>query len=310
MTLREPPKKSQAANLVGRFAGLVMLLGLFAVVIWTVATNQQAAAIQRSDPLVHAPGQYVDTPRGALHVVTVGEGSVPMVAIHHDTIAGGAPLVPLASELAERDRRVILPDLLSYGFSPRPVSPGRRLSTTGQAESVAELLDELGEAPYEVVGFGEGGEVATELAVLRPDLTSRLVLVDTPDLPVPSDGVETLEGLPFGVGEAVAYTYDGAAPGALQRFQDECPSWAHCEGEVLEHYRRASAVPGTAEAIHVRRASDPAFVAPSRLDEISVDVLVVAVGTSREEAANLAERFPQGEAQNASASELADVLAG
>lgn len=310
MTLREPPKQPQAANLIGRFLGLIVLLSLFAVVVWTMVTNQQVSAIERSDPRVHAPGEYVAVEQGSVHIVTVGDGSVDTVLIHHDTIAGAAPLVALATELSERDRRVILPDLIGYGFSSRPGRPGRALSTTGQAETVAAVLDELAGTAYEVVGFGRGGEVATELAVIRPDLTARLVLVDTPELPMARDGLHSLEGLPFGLGAAVAYTFDGAASRAVQRFQDECPSWAQCGGEVLERYRRAASVPGTAEAIRARRASDPASIAPSRLDEIGVPALVVAVDADGSNATSLAGRFPDAQAREVTAPELAESLVG
>ena len=59
MTLREPPKRPQATRLIGRFVGLIVLLALFALVVWTAATIQQAAVIERSNPQVHAPGEFV-----------------------------------------------------------------------------------------------------------------------------------------------------------------------------------------------------------------------------------------------------------
>lgn len=309
MTLREPPKEQRAANLIGRFVGLIILLALFAVLVWAAATNQQATAIQRSDPLVHSPGEYTALSLGAIHHVTVGDGAVDTVLLHYDTIAGGAPLVSLASDLADQDRSVIVPDLIGFGFSSRPEEPGRRLTTTGQAESLAALLEESGHGPLAVIGFGWGGEVATELAVLFPELVTRLALVDTPSLPVPRTGLHTLEGMPFGVGEAVAYTFHGAGRRAEGRFRDECPSWAECsEGEVAERYRRAASVPGTDRAIRARRASDPAFVAPSRLDEIQVPVTVVAVDVSREAATGLADDFPEGEAMSVQPRDLAEAL--
>lgn len=311
MTLREPPKEQRAANIVGRFVGLIILLALFAILVWTTATNQQAAAVERTDPLVHAPGEYVAIPEGVVHMLTLGEGSAGTVFIHYDTAAGAAPLVPLADRLAEAGRRVILPDMLGFGFSSRPGNPGRLLSTTGQAESLAAFLDEVGGGPFDIVGFGRGGEVAVELAVIRPDLATRVVLVDTPALPAPRTGLESLEALPFGVGKAVAYTYHGAALRAESRFQQECPSWAECSnGEVLERYRRAAAVPGTAQSIRARRASDPASLATSRLQQLTAPVAVVALDIDASEASALADDFPEGEAVEVRPGELADFLAG
>lgn len=162
-----------------------------------------------------------------------------------------------------------------------------------------------------MVGFGWGGEVATELAVLRPDLTSRLVLIDTPALPVPRDGLYQLEGMPFGLGEAVAYTFDGAGSRAEGRFLEDCPSWAECsDEEILESYRRAASVPGTAGAIRARRASEPAFVAPGRLEDITVPVMVVAVDMARGEADALADEFPEADVTAVQVRDLAATVAG
>lgn len=311
MTLREPPKQRRTVNLIGRFLGLIVLLGLFAVVVWTAATLQQVGAVERTDPLVHAPGEYVTVPGGALHMVSVGNASTDVVFLHHDTVAGGAPLVPLATRLAERERRVLLPDMVGFGFSVRRNEPGRSLSTTGQAESLAALLEEVGGAPFQVVGFGWGGEVAAELAVVRPDLVGSLVLVDTSALPYPRTGLESLEALPFGVGEAVSYTYDGADPGAERRFQEECPSWAECSSaEVLERFRRAASIPGTAASIRSRRASAPASLASARLEQITAPVTVVAVDMTRAEADELAGEFPEAEAVEAAPAELSEILTG
>lgn len=291
MTLREPPKVRRTANLIGRLVGVALLLGAFALVVWTAATNQQAAAIERSDPLVHAPGEHVAAGSGLFHVRSFGSGPTTLF-VHYDTVAGGAPLSPIAEAMAQTGRRVIVPDLIGFGFSSRPDQPGRFLSTTGLTESLAGLLDEMELGAVQVVGFGWGGEVAAELAVTRPDLVTRLVLVDTPGLPVPADRWHALGALPLGVGEAVSYTREGAGTQAEQRFGSDCPTWSDCtDPQVMEEYRRAAEVPGTARAIWARRASQRATVAATRLGEVDVPVTVVYVDQSREEADELAVRF-------------------
>lgn len=311
MTLREPPKVPRTTKLIGRIVGLVLLVSAFALVVWTAATNQQAAAIERSDPLVHAPGEHVSASGILFHVRTFGGGSPMTLLIHDDTVSGGAQLTAFANELAESGRRVIVPDLLGYGFSSRPDEPGRGLSTTGLTESLAQLLEEMAVPPVEVIGFGWGGEVAAELAVTRPDLVVRLVFVDTPSLPVPTDGWHSLMALPLGVGEAVAYTREGAGEAAAERFRTECASWAACNGpEVAEEYRRATEIPGTARAVWARRASSPATVAAARLTEIDIPVMVVAVDGSREDAESLADRLPDAAVVVTTTGELVEVIDG
>ncbi|HLU32285.1 MAG TPA: alpha/beta hydrolase [Acidimicrobiia bacterium] len=309
MTLREPPKKPQASRLIGRFVGLIVLLALFALVVWTAATHQQAGAIERSNPEVYAPGRFVTVQNVVVHVTTFGSGEPDTVFVHDDTTGGGAALAALAeATAAESQGAVLVPDLVSFGFSSRPREPGRRLATSGQAETLAAMLDQLGVVDSAVVGFGWGGEVATELAVIRPDIVSRLVLVDTDALPIEDTGEDRLESLPFGVGEAFAYTLSGASPGAEREFIDECPSWAECE-EVAELYRRAAEIPGTARGIWARQASDPAMVALTRLDDLAVPVSVVAVDIDEEAARQVADMFPHAEVVSLDADELPGHLA-
>lgn len=306
MTLREPPKKPQASRIAGRFIGLLVLLAFFALVVWTAATNQQASAVERSDPVVHAPGEYVAVAGGSVHFETRGDGGPVMVLVHPDTLAGGAVLTALVEEVSV-ERRVVVPDLFGFGFSARPTEPGRLLTTTGQAETLAEFLDERGLSAVDMVGFGWGGEVAVEVAVTRPELVATLTMVDTPNLPVEQADEHRWEALPFGVGEAFSYTFEGAAPRAESRFQTGCPSWATCD---LETFRNVAAVPGTARSIWARRASTPAMVATSRLDSLTMPVRILTVDTSQAAARDLASRLRGAEPVRVDVADLSAVLLG
>ncbi|MEO3854006.1 alpha/beta hydrolase [Acrocarpospora sp. B8E8] len=74
---------------------------------------------------------------------------------------------PLASAF-----RVIRLDLRGYGKSPLVAE-----KSYSNAGDVAELLDSLGIDGAAVVGSSGGGRVALELATIRPDLVSDLVLI-------------------------------------------------------------------------------------------------------------------------------------
>jgi len=292
VTLRAPPKPPHStANLVGRFVGLIILLAIFAAVVWVAATNQQIPALERSDPLVNAPGEHLSINGVVLHVRTFGSGTSATLLLHDDSMAGGALLATTAEELAANGRRVVVPDLLGFGLSGRPAEPDRIYSSVGQAETVAALLDDLSLTGVEVVGFGSGGGLAAELTVIRPGLVDRLVMVDTAALPTPSTGWHSLEALPFGAGEAVAHNREGASAQAEQRFRETCPGPAECGDPVLlEHFRKAVTVPGTAASIRARRASDPASVAADRLEEVSVPVLLLSTSDAAD-VEELAARF-------------------
>lgn len=298
MTLRAPPKQPHAtANLVGRFVGLIILLALFAAVVWAAATNQQIPVVETADPLVNAPGEHLSVNGAVVHVRSFGTGSDVTLLVHDDVIAGGAMLVSTAEELADAGRRVVVPDLVGFGLSSRITEPNRIYSVAGQAETLAAVLDELGVANVEAVGLGWGGDLAAELTVIRPDLVGRLILVDTAELPSPTTGWDSLEALPFGAGKAVSYTREGASAGAEGLFREACPGPGDCEDPfLLEQFRRSVAVPGTAESIRSRRASEPASVASDRLDEVGVPVLLLT-STDAGDVQGLADEFPDASVQ-------------
>ena len=105
------------------------------------------------------------------------------VDIAYDDEGRGAPVVVLHAGIADRTMwedvapmlaeafRVIRPDLRGYGDTPLPDGP------FVYAADVAGLLAELGIARAHVIGVSMGGHVALDLALARPELVDRLVLV-------------------------------------------------------------------------------------------------------------------------------------
>jgi 3-oxoadipate enol-lactonase len=73
-------------------------------------------------------------------------------------------------------RRLVRCDLAGFGRTAMPEGD------VAWAADVAELLDELALGPVALVGSSLGGRVALEVAVARPDLVSRLVVI-APGLP-------------------------------------------------------------------------------------------------------------------------------
>ena len=101
------------------------------------------------------------------------DGSVPgTVLLLHAGIADHAMWQPQIEPLEAAGYRVLAPDLLGYGS--RPLGPG----SFSNLRDAARLLD----GPAAVVGCSLGGRVALELAVERPELVERLVVI-APGLP-------------------------------------------------------------------------------------------------------------------------------
>lgn len=81
------------------------------------------------------------------------------------------PLLPLAER-----RSLVMPDLIGYGRSSRPVeTPDYR----AQARVVKDLAEKLGLKKVDVVGAGWGGQVAIEFALEWPDTVRSLVLISS-----------------------------------------------------------------------------------------------------------------------------------
>jgi pimeloyl-ACP methyl ester carboxylesterase len=110
------------------------------------------------------------------------------------TIGGsGPPLLYLHSAGGETDWMPFHEELAKHFTVYLPAHPGFADSTgleqirdvTDLAWHYVDFLAELKLGPVPVVGFSLGGWIGTELAILRPQLVSKLVLVDAAGVRVP-----------------------------------------------------------------------------------------------------------------------------
>jgi pimeloyl-ACP methyl ester carboxylesterase len=118
---------------------------------------------------------------------------VTTVALEHDDAGSGAALLLLHGGAGTRDdlaglrqrlaagRRIVAPDQRGHGRTPF----AEPFTYAAMAEDTAALLDELGAGPADVVGWSDGGIVALHLALARPDLVRRVVVIGTTVDPEP-----------------------------------------------------------------------------------------------------------------------------
>src|SRR5688500_7530471 len=99
-----------------------------------------------------------------------GDGP-PVLFIHGTGTTGDLWREPLA-DLA-RDHRVI-----TYHRRGYPQSPGEASHWRDHGDDAAALIEALRIAPAVVIGYSGGTVVALDLALRRPELVSRLVLLD------------------------------------------------------------------------------------------------------------------------------------
>lgn len=116
-----------------------------------------------------------------IHSVEYGTEGEPVILIHG--LSGSSRWwARNISGLTER-HRVILPDLIGFGRSPRP--SGRLPAVSDVAGVLAEWMAEQGLDRAHIVGHSMGGQVAVHLAAGHPERVDRLVLVSAAGIPRP-----------------------------------------------------------------------------------------------------------------------------
>ena len=98
------------------------------------------------------------------------------VLLLHGKNFSGAYWERTVRALAAQGFRVVVPDQVGFGKSSKPVP--FQYSLHAMAEHTRGLLDALGVQKTAVVGHSMGGMVAVRFALLAPERTERLVLVN------------------------------------------------------------------------------------------------------------------------------------
>jgi esterase len=100
-------------------------------------------------------------------------GAGPPVVLLHGLLGRGRNWQSVARALEDR-YTVQLVDLRNHGASPWSEEMGYR----AMAADVAAMIEGLGAGPIGLIGHSMGGKVAMTLALTRPELVTRLVVVD------------------------------------------------------------------------------------------------------------------------------------
>lgn len=127
----------------------------------------------------------VPTPAGTIAVRTDGDG--PAVLLVHGIPGSSNAWAQVAGGLVDAGFRVLVPDLLGFGASDRPISLDE-LWVEAQATALAQALEALEATPAIVVGHDYGAPTSVVLAGREPSSVSSLVLAAGnlfTDTPVP-----------------------------------------------------------------------------------------------------------------------------
>jgi pimeloyl-ACP methyl ester carboxylesterase len=140
-----------------------------------VATEQTSPALGGLDAWREvdwrAHQRWVRVAGRAVNVIDIGEGP-PVVLIHG--LGANWQCWLLNIPVLARRHRVVALDLPGFGCSEMPA---KDISIKLFADTVCAVLDELGVERAAFAGNSMGGFVSTDIAIARPHLVDRLVLV-------------------------------------------------------------------------------------------------------------------------------------
>ena len=153
----------------------------------------------------------------------------PLPLIIRELGGAGAPLVVLHGllgssrnwqsagvALAERGHRVLAPDLRNHGSSPWADD----CSYLALAGDVIAMLDGLALGPVHLVGHSMGGKAAMRLVMDRPDLVSRLTVVD-----IAPRAYSDLVRVEFGAMNALDLSAVKSRKDAEEKLAAQVPEW-------------------------------------------------------------------------------------
>jgi 4,5:9,10-diseco-3-hydroxy-5,9,17-trioxoandrosta-1(10),2-diene-4-oate hydrolase len=122
-------------------------------------------------------GKYASLPNG-YRIHYLDEGSGPVVVFLHGSGTGACGYSNFKGNypaLVKAGYRVILPDLIGFGYSDKPDNVEYPLSFF--VECVKQTLDAIGISQYTLVGNSLGGAVALGFALAHPQNVERLILM-------------------------------------------------------------------------------------------------------------------------------------
>jgi len=129
--------------------------------------------------------RFIDAGGVRTHYLEAGDGP-PLVLVH----GGGAGADSHGNwkdcfPVFARHFRVIAPDMIGFGKTDKPSPESYVYDQPGRNRHIADFLDALGLSGVAIVGNSMGGASAIGVALDRPDLLSRIVLMGSAGLPIP-----------------------------------------------------------------------------------------------------------------------------
>lgn len=215
-------------------------------------------------------------PAETLTVQVWGAPSAPVVVLIANFLGSVYTFRHVAAALAEAGYQVVVVEPLAIGTSSRPKKADYSLSA--QARRVAAVIDSCGITSAIVGAQGTNGAVAVRLAAARPDLVTRLVLLE-------GGGADRAAGPGFrramNNSAGLQLFGNGLIRGLIRKGMISAsgdPAWV--TDEVVDEYTRGGAtdLDATLSAYRaIARAKEPDDIA-DRVAEVRAPVLLLLGG--------------------------------
>jgi pimeloyl-ACP methyl ester carboxylesterase len=158
--------------LIAGFSGLAT-----AAVITKLLSRPRDVDLEQSrDRIYHVEHSRIAEVNGLrVHYQEAGDPNAPPVLLIHGFLSSTFVWSRIFLELAAAGFRVIAPDLIGYGYSDKPRNFDYTIES--QAKVIAGLIERLGCKDVILIGSSYGGAVAATVALNRPELVTKLVMV-------------------------------------------------------------------------------------------------------------------------------------
>lgn len=163
------------ATFLRRLAKILLALVLLAIA--AMSSFRLAASLRETatrEELAPSSGRLIQTSSGGVFIQEKGPAAGIPVVLIHGTAAWSELWRGTIDALASAGFHVIAPNMPPFGFSDRPGDYTR----SRQAARINDVLEKLQAKPAIIVGHSFGAGAATEFAMLFPQRSRALVLVD------------------------------------------------------------------------------------------------------------------------------------
>ena len=271
--LRPPPKSGPPSRVLARIVLLAILAVIAGILIWAAVTIQAIGSTETrslADLELVGPAEVDGL---TVNVVHKGLGSLPVILLHDVDVAGSAVWDPVIERLGDEVTAVSI-DLPGFGLSSRIPTESAAHTVASMAQVVAEIVDERFSDPVVFAGVGLGGEVAAEVAVIRPDLVTGLVMIDV-DFWLTGGWLEFAEKLPY-LGRAVTFGFKAGGSFGVDTWAPNCESGGWCPtADQLAARALAASIVGTTDSFASFLRTPPSSFVPAKLDDIAVPTIFV-----------------------------------